>query len=146
SVNVDLPRLEDVLGHGRYSLRAVDLERLSPAHDPRRKDKVGVTDRVIGMHVGEECRLDVHTAKTESTHSLFECSSRPPHDTGPEVDQVRRLVDYDSGRWSGAVRIGPRRSGAEHDHARCFIRAHRKSLKDACRQPRRLSPKPPGPL
>ena len=72
TVDVHLPGLEHVLGHRLDPLRAIDRERLVPAHDPGREDEIGIADGVVRMHVGQKRRLDVDAAVAERRDALLD--------------------------------------------------------------------------
>src|SRR4051794_2957198 len=77
------------------------------------------------MHVREEGRLDFDASVTKRGDAFLISGGRAPDYTRPKVDEIRRVIDHDGGRRTGAVRIGAWRAGAEHDHARRSMRARR---------------------
>src|SRR5688500_4783301 len=101
-------RLEDVVGHVLEPFRAVDLERLASPDCPRGENQVGITRGVIRMEVSD--KSDSHIDDGETVDALLGRCRDAPHDPRAEVDQVRRPIDDDRCRRSGAFRIWTRRS------------------------------------
>src|SRR5262249_40505643 len=96
-VDVHLPCVEYVLGHGGDPAWAVNSQRLATSHEPGGENEIGIADRVIGMHMRQKCGADVRAAVSERLFTVLISSRGASDHTRSKVDQVRRIVDDNCG-------------------------------------------------
>ena len=107
--------LEEMIGHRFDARRTVHLQRDAPPDHPRREDQIRVSNRVVGMKMGHEGHPQVDRIQRGDS-PVDDRGLRAPHDSCPEVHQVRRAVDDDRRRRSRPIGVGRRSSGSEqHD-------------------------------
>src|SRR5437588_252307 len=124
---------EQMVGHRFESSRTIGLERIFSAENPRTEDEIGVTERVIGVEVCDEKRLEILNGKARD--AFPERRARATNNARTTIDQIRCVVDYDGNRRAGAVRIGAGISGAEHHHLRArWSDARRRCLGETRRE------------
>ena len=123
-VDVGLPRGHDVARHRLNTLGTVHPERTSASLHPGREDQVWIPDRVVGVKMGDERRLQLVGRKSRDT--FVERGGGAPHETWADVDQICRAVHDDRGGRTRSLRIGPRRSGAKQ-HNLCMGFARRRN-------------------
>jgi hypothetical protein len=98
-------RLEQMLRHLLDPVRSIDLQRQPSPEDPRCQHQIGKAGSVVGVQVRHE--HDAQVDRIERGHSaLHHRRLGAPDDAGADVDEVRGVVDDDSGRGSGTVGIG----------------------------------------
>src|SRR5512144_702283 len=102
-VDIDPPRLHDVLRHRLEPARPEHAQGTFPALDPRGEDEVRVADRVIGMEVRDERRPE--TNWSQPLHTPFERRFGAPDDARSNVDEIWRAGDDDRGRRARPLRF-----------------------------------------
>src|SRR5437588_4864133 len=124
---------EQMVGHRFKSSGTIGLERIFSAENPRTEDEIGVTERVIGMKVSHEKRLEILNGKTGDAFPGRR--ARATNNARTTIDQIRRIIDDDRNRRAGAVRVGAGISGAEHHHLRArWSDARRRCLRETRRE------------
>src|SRR5712671_1827843 len=119
--DVQFPRFGDVLGHRLEPRRAIDIEWLAPAHDPRGKDQVGITCRMIRMQMRQKDLVQLGRPEAECRHAVVISSRYSSNDARTEVDKIRSFIDDDGSGRARPIRVRARSSGPEHDNFRCRI-------------------------
>src|ERR1700704_4499940 len=120
-LNVDLIRLQEMIGHLLRSGRTVNLQRLVSPHDPWRKDDVGKSDCVISVQVGDETGLEVCRLQSVYPFVASRCSS--PDQPGSKVHKIRNTVNNNCCARPTTLWVGQRSSGPQQNNLRftyCF--------------------------
>src|SRR5262249_9922237 len=99
--DVLFPRLEDVVGHGLDATRPVDLNGTGSTDDPRRKNEIRVSDRVIRMQMRHEGGLELR--EVEALYSLSVGGRGAADNARAEIDKVGSVVDNDGDARPGAI-------------------------------------------
>src|SRR4051812_10090179 len=115
------PRFFEMLRHGSYSRRPIDLQRHVAAQRPRAENEVGQSESVIGMQVSYEDDLQLRRFQRGNLEFLGR-SRCAPHDAGAAVDDVRSPVNDDSYRRPGTFRIRHGHPRTQHDDLRLLLR------------------------
>jgi len=113
-------RCQNVIRHALQPRGTVSPERILSPRDPRTEDQVRVASGVIRVEVRQ--KGDSEPRDIESLDSRRAGRSGSPDDARTEVDEVRRPVDHDSDRRTGARRIGVRRPRPQQDGLRSRTR------------------------
>jgi len=93
-------------------------ERDPAAERPRTEDQVCVPHRVVRMEMRHEG--DLQSRRLECRNApAGRGRTRPPHHTGPEVDQIGGVVHHDRRGWTRSIRRCRRSPRAQEDDSRC---------------------------
>ena len=109
----------DVLGHGGDSLRTINLQWLQASNHPRGKNDIGVTQRVVGMEVGDEKPGQIGRPECRNP-VLLGGRLRLAYNPWARVKHVGLPIHNDCNGWPGRTRVWDRSTGAENNHLGLF--------------------------
>lgn len=109
------PSFLDVRSHVLQTTRSISLQRLFSPQYPRRKNQVGITQRVIRMQMRYKNNLQFASLKRRNPILL--CRRCPPYDSRTAVDQVRPIIHHHRHRRPPPLRIRTRSPRSQHHYA-----------------------------